>query len=97
MRMTKLIPVVAATVIAVSGLAGVHALYLQRGGVDFLIGDGALRYGTERISESYYSAELFRGFFATLDLQHITNPAYNRDRGPVWVATLRLHMEYGKK
>jgi len=88
---------VAATGLTVSGLSAVHAQYLARGGLDFLIGDGALRYGREAVSESYYSARLFRGFFATVDLQHIANPAYNRDRGPVWVATLRLHMEYGKK
>jgi len=80
----------------VSGLAGVHALYLARGGLDFIIGDGALRYGTERIWESYYSVLLFRGFYLSVDLQHITNPAYNLDRGPLWVPSLRLHMEYGK-
>jgi high affinity Mn2+ porin len=88
---------VVATGLTVSGPAAVHAEYLARGGLDFLVGDGALRYGTERVSESYYNAKLFRGFFATVDLQHITNPAYNRDRGPVWVGSLRLHMEYGKK
>jgi len=88
---------VVATGFTASGLTAVHVEYLAHGGLDFLIGDGALRYGTERISESYYSAKLFRGFFATADLQHITNPAYNRDRGPVWVGTLRLHVEYGKK
>jgi hypothetical protein len=26
-------------------------------------------------------------------LQHINNPGYNRDRGPVLVTTLRLHVE----
>jgi high affinity Mn2+ porin len=88
---------VAATALTSSGLAPIHAEYLARGGKDFLIGDGALRYGRETVSESYYSALLFRGFYATVDLQHIWNPAYNKDRGPVWVASLRLHMEYGKK
>jgi high affinity Mn2+ porin len=87
----------AATEVTVSGLSAVHSQYLARGGLDFLIGDGALRYGPETISESYYSACLVKGFFATLDLQHVTNPAYNRDRGPVWVGTLRLHMEFGKR
>lgn len=88
---------VVATAFIVSGLAAVHAQYLALGGLDFLLGDGALRYGTERVSETYYSSQLFPGFFATVDLQQITNPAYNRDRGPVWAASLRLHMEYGKK
>jgi len=88
---------VVASGLTVSGLAAIHAEYLASGGLDFLIGDGALNYGQEVVSESYYSALVFRGFFATVDLQHVTNPAYNRDRGPVWVASLRLHLEYGKK
>ncbi|HEV2690954.1 MAG TPA: carbohydrate porin [Bryobacteraceae bacterium] len=86
----------AASAITVSGLSGIHADYLARGGLDFLIGDGKLRYGTEQIWESYYSARLFPSFFATFDLQHIQNPAFNRDRGPVWVSSLRLHLELGK-
>lgn len=88
---------VAATALTVSGVAGVHALYLARGGLDFIIGDGALRYAPEYISETYYNARLFPGFFATFDLQHATNPAYNQDRGPVWIPSLRFHIELGKE
>jgi high affinity Mn2+ porin len=84
----------AATGLVVSGISGVHAVYLARGGRDFLIGDGKLRYGPEYVSESWYNARLFPGFFATFDLQHVTNPAFNRDRGPVWIPSLRLHMEF---
>jgi hypothetical protein len=87
----------AATALTVSGLSGVHAVYLARGGLDFLIGDGRLSYGTERVWESYYSARLFggmsSGFFATVGAQHISNPGYNQDRGPLWVGSLRLHVE----
>jgi len=83
--------------ITVSGLSAVHADYLAHGGLDFLIGDGRLAYGTERVWETYYSARLFRGFFASYDLQKLDNPAYNRDRGPVWIHSLRLHLEMGKK
>ena len=86
-----------ATELTASGLSGVHALYLARGGYDFLIGDGRLRYGPELISETYYSARVFPGAFASLDLQHVANPAYNRDRGPVWIPSLRLHIEFGKR
>jgi hypothetical protein len=88
---------VAGSEITIAGLSAVHARYLALGGLDFLIGDGALRYGPETIWESYYSARLFRGFFATLGAEHVTNPAYNRDRGPLWAGTLRLHLEMGKK
>jgi high affinity Mn2+ porin len=88
---------VAASMLVVAGISGVHANYLAHGGLDFLIGDGALNYGREIVWESYYSAQVARGVFTSLDLQHVTNPAYNRDRGPVWVASLRLHIEAGKK
>ena len=40
----------------------VHALYLSRGGLDFLIGDGRLNYMPEYIWESYYSARVVEGF-----------------------------------
>ena len=73
-----------------------HALYLARGGNDFLIGDGALQYGPEYVWESYYSARLFPGFFTTLDVQHVANPAYNQDRGPVWIYSLQAPIEFGK-
>jgi high affinity Mn2+ porin len=86
-----------ATEVTVGGLSAVHAEYLALGGHDFLIGDGHLQYGPETISETYYRARLFPGFFASFDLQHVANPAYNEARGPVWIESIRLHMEYGKK
>lgn len=84
-----------------SGLSAVHALYLSRGGLDFIIGDGRLNYAPEMIWESYYSARLLKrvlatSLFASVDGQYITNPAYNRDRGPLWAWSLRLHVETGK-
>jgi high affinity Mn2+ porin len=88
---------VAATAFTASGLAGVHALYLTRGGFDFLIGDGKLNYAPEYVWETYYSARLLPGLFATFDLQRVVNPAYNQDRGPLWIESLRLHMEFGLK
>ena len=88
---------VVGTALTFGGLAGVHALYLARGGYDFLIGDGALTYGPETAWESYYSARLFPGFFATIGANHYNNPAYNEARGPLWVGTLRLHVELSQK
>ena len=88
---------VVASGLTVGGLSAVHSQYLALGGYDFLIGDGRLRYGPETAWESYYSARLFNGFFATLGASHYDNPGYNRDRGPLWVGTLRLHLELGKK
>jgi hypothetical protein len=37
------------------------------------------------------------GVFATFDLQHVANPGFNRDRGGVWIPTLRLHVELSKE
>jgi high affinity Mn2+ porin len=85
-----------ATELTVAGLSAVHSQYLALGGHDFLIGDGALRYGPEYVWESFYNARLFPGFFASFDLQHVNNPAYNRDRGPLWIESLRLHVELSK-
>ena len=71
-----------------------HQHYLELGGTGFLLGDGALNYGRENIIETYYDAHVWRGVFAAFDLQHINNPGYNRDRGPVLVPGLRLHLEF---
>jgi high affinity Mn2+ porin len=82
-----------ATAFTAAGVSGVHALYLERGGNDFLIGDGKLNYAPEYAWESYYSAQIVKGFNVTFDAQHYANPAYNHDRGPVWAYSLRLHIE----
>ena len=71
-----------------------HQIYLADGGYGFLIGDGALRYGRENIVETYYTAHLWRGIYVAPALQHIVNPGYNRDRGPVLVPSFRLHVEF---
>lgn len=86
-----------ASALSVGGLSAVHAQYLAMGGLDFIIGDGRLHYGPESVWESYYSARLWPAFFATFDLQHVNNPGYNQDRGPVWIESIRLHIEVGKK
>lgn len=86
----------AATALTVGGLSAVHAQYLADGGLDFLIGDGRLRYGPEYVWESYYNAKVWKGFFAGFDAQRVANPAYNQQRGPVCIYSIRLHIELGK-
>ncbi len=76
-----------------SGLSGPHREYLALGGKGFLLGDGSLRYGREDIAEIYYTARAYRGVFPAVDVQMIERPGYNRDRGPVVVGSLRLHVE----
>jgi high affinity Mn2+ porin len=75
-------------------ISGDHRRYLQLGGKGFMLGDGGLSYGLEQIFEAYYTAHLWRGVFGSVDLQHITNPGYNRARGPVFVPSLRLHVDF---
>ena len=58
------------------------------------MGDGSLNYGRENIAECYYTAHLWRGVFASADVQGIAHPGYNRDRGPVVVSGLRLHVDF---
>lgn len=77
-----------------NGISADHQHYLELGGIGFLLGDGALNYGRENIVEAYYNAHIWRGFFFGPDVQHINNPGYNRDRGPVLVAGSRFHLEF---
>jgi len=77
-----------------NGISKDHQNYLRLGGRGFLLGDGFLTYGRENIFESYYTAHLWRGVFASADLQYIVNPGYNKDRGPVVVPGLRMHVDF---
>lgn len=71
-----------------------HQEYLADGGLGFLLGDGRLNYGRENILETYYTAHIWRGIYVAPGLQHINNPGYNRDRGPVLVPSFRGHVEF---
>jgi hypothetical protein len=76
-----------------NGISRLHQLYLALGGNGFLLGDGRLTYGREDIIETYYNAHLWRGVFLSPELQWAEHPGYNKDRGPVIVPGLRLHVE----
>jgi high affinity Mn2+ porin len=83
------------------GLAGVAnrishqgKLYLAAGGLGGIIGDGKLpNAGPEQILEAYYSLPVFSFAQVTAGYQFINHPAYNRDRGPVSIFALRLHLQ----
>jgi high affinity Mn2+ porin len=81
-------------VFVANGIVKAHQEYLALGGLGFLLGDGGLTYGAEKIFEGFYTAHLWRGFFASFDLQHINNPGYNQVRGPVTVPGLRFHVDF---
>jgi hypothetical protein len=83
----------AGVVFVSNGISRDHQEYLLLGGLGFLLGDGHLHYRREDIVESYYTIHVWRGLYSSIGVQHINNPGYNRDRGPVIVPTLRLHLE----
>jgi carbohydrate-selective porin OprB len=77
-----------------NGIVASHQEYLALGGLGFLLGDGGLTYGHEIIAETFYTAHLWRGLFASYDFQHINNPGYNQVRGPAAVSSVRFHTEF---
>ena len=69
--------------------------YFAAGGLGGIIGDGQLpKAGPEQILETYYKYAAFSFANVALDYQFVNNPAYNRQRGPVSVISLRLHAEF---
>ena len=85
---------VAGLAYAASWISSAHARYLELGGIDGFIGDGRLRRASERVLELFYSLNVYRTLALSADYQHISNPAYNADRGPVNVLAGRLHAEF---
>lgn len=76
----------------ISGLSNEHANYLSKGGLGFIIGDGNLNYRNEHLLETYYSASLLNGkIIPSFVYQLVVNPAYNADRGPINIYSIRLH------
>lgn len=71
-----------------------HADYLALGGVDGFVGDGAITPATESAFDVFYSVRVQRNLWLTGDYQHIANPGFNADRGPVNVLGVRVHAEY---
>jgi high affinity Mn2+ porin len=76
-------------------LSAVRAQYLALGGLGILIGDGALRrVAPESIVEAYYAFALGSWGALTLDLQRVDNPAYNAERGPLTIGSVRFHAQF---
>lgn len=78
----------------VNELSGAAREYFSAGGMGILIGDGALNYDQEKIIEAYYSMYLSKNLKLTGDYQRVINPAYNHDRGPVSIYSVRIHAEF---
>ena len=78
----------------VSWISPVHAEYLRRGGIDGFVGDGGLRSGAEEVFEVFYGINVVGSSWLSGDYQHIVNPGFNRDRGPVDIFGARFHAEF---
>ena len=79
---------------AVNGLSSAARGYFAAEGLGVLIGDGRLPdYGFEKIAETYYAARLHEHLTVSADFQHVVNPAYSADRGPVSIFGVRIHAE----
>lgn len=76
----------------VNGISDAHKRWLAAGGMGVLVGDGALPHpGDEQIIEAYYAYRPVAWSSLTFDYQHISNPGYNKDRGPANIFALRVH------
>ena len=78
----------------INGISKEHREFLNAGLYGFIIGDGKLNYGVESIEEIFYKFRVFRSLYASVDYQFISNPAYNKDRGPVHVYAFRVHVQF---
>ena len=79
----------------VSGISATRERYLNAGGQGILIGDGQLPHPrSEQILETYYSLAVLSQSFLTADYQRVTNPGYNRDRGPASILAVRVHTQF---
>jgi high affinity Mn2+ porin len=77
------------------GISAEREEYLSLGGLGVLVGDGKLPHpGPEQVVETYYSIGVFSWVQLSADYQYVRNPSYNRDRGPVSVWAVRLHMQF---
>jgi high affinity Mn2+ porin len=80
---------------AVNRISHQGKLYLASGGLGGIIGDGQLPHaGPEQILETYYRVSLFNFAHAAFHYQFINHPADNRDRGPVSIFGLQLHLQF---
>jgi high affinity Mn2+ porin len=78
-----------------NGISAVARAYFAAGGLGILVGDGQLPHaGGEQIFETFYALRVAEPVTISADYQYVTNPAYNRDRGPVSIFALRLHADF---
>ncbi len=79
----------------VNTISKAHKDYFAQGYLGVLVGDGRLtNAGPEQVFETYYSYAVLKGVNVSGDYQLVNHPAYNVDRGPVNVLSVRLHGQF---
>ncbi|HEX3365914.1 carbohydrate porin [Phenylobacterium sp.] len=79
----------------VNDISSAHQRFLAAGGTGILVGDGRLPHaGAEQILEAYYDLKAIGPAHVSFDYQAVNHPAYNRDRGPLSIAAVRLHAQF---
>ena len=71
-----------------------HVEYLRLGGIDGFIGDGHINPAPETALDVFYSVNLRKSYWFSGDYQRVANPAFNSDRGPVNIWSMKIHGEF---
>ena len=71
-----------------------HVEYLRLGGIDGFIGDGHINPAPETALDVFYSVNLRKSYWLSGDYQRVANPAFNSDRGPVNIWSMKIHGEF---
>lgn len=71
-----------------------HADYLRLGGIDGFIGDGHISPARESALDAFYSVNFWKSLWLSGDYQRVVNPAFNSDRGPVSILSVKIHGEF---
>jgi hypothetical protein len=79
---------------AAAWISDEHAQYLAMGGIDGFVGDGHLKHAAESVFDVFYSFNVLDAIWLTADYQHLWNPGFNADRGPVNILSGRVHAEF---
>jgi high affinity Mn2+ porin len=71
-----------------------HADYLGMGGIDGFVGDGHITRAAETALDAFYSVNFRKSLWLSGDFQRVANPAFNSDRGPVDLWSVKIHGEF---
>jgi high affinity Mn2+ porin len=80
--------------VILSWISKPHAEYLALGGIDGFVGDGRIHPAAESALELFYSVNYWKYFWLSGDYQRVVNPAFNADRGPVSIFSIKIHGEF---